>query len=57
MQELDQKVGKNEYVLFISADHGVVDNPKYLVDHKYPGEKVGRRDDDHEIRFPLRQVG
>ncbi len=37
MQELDQKVGKNEYVLFISADHGVVDNPKYLVDHKYPG--------------------
>lgn len=37
MQELDQKVGRNEYVLFISADHGVVDNPKYLVDHKYPG--------------------
>lgn len=37
MQELDQKVGKNEYILFISADHGVVDNPKYLVDHNYPG--------------------
>lgn len=37
MQELDQKVGKDQYVLFISADHGVVDNPRYLVDHKYPG--------------------
>ena len=37
MKELDQKVGKNEYVLFISADHGVVDVPKYLVDNKYPG--------------------
>lgn len=37
MQELDKRVGENEYVLFISADHGVVDNSKYLVDHKYPG--------------------
>lgn len=37
MQELDQRVGSGQYVLFISADHGVVDNPKYLVDHKYPG--------------------
>lgn len=41
MQELDQKVGKDGYVLFISADHGVVDNSKYLVDHKYPAGRFG----------------
>ncbi|MEZ4900161.1 MAG: alkaline phosphatase family protein, partial [Saprospiraceae bacterium] len=41
MQELDQKVGKDGYVLFISADHGVVDNSRYLVDHKYPAGRFG----------------
>ncbi|MGB7395656.1 MAG: alkaline phosphatase PafA [Pricia sp.] len=33
---LDQKVGKNEYTVFLTADHGAIDVPAYLSDQKIP---------------------
>uniref|UniRef100_UPI0039A6678C alkaline phosphatase PafA n=1 Tax=Ornithobacterium rhinotracheale TaxID=28251 RepID=UPI0039A6678C len=32
---LDQKVGKGNYLLFLSADHAAGENPNFLLDHKY----------------------
>lgn len=44
---LDEEIGKDEYVVFLSADHGVVANPQFLADRGLPGgyidgEKIGR---------------
>lgn len=33
---LDTKVGKNQYVVFLTADHGVADIPAYLMKHQIP---------------------
>lgn len=35
---LDTKVGKGNYLLFLTADHGAVANPIYNHDHNLPGE-------------------
>jgi len=35
---LDSKVGKGNYLVFITADHGVAHNVGYLNEHKIPGE-------------------
>ncbi len=37
VKELEAKVGKNNFVLFLTADHAVVPVPQYLVDKKLPG--------------------
>lgn len=37
IQNLNEKVGKGEYTLFITADHAVVPVPQYLIDNKLPG--------------------
>lgn len=37
IKSLDEKVGKGEYTLFITADHAVVPVPQYLIDNKLPG--------------------
>lgn len=34
---LDAKVGKGNYTVFLSADHGAAHNPQFLIDHKIPG--------------------
>jgi predicted AlkP superfamily pyrophosphatase or phosphodiesterase len=36
LDALDQQVGKGNYTLFLTADHGVSEVPKYLSDHKVP---------------------
>lgn len=36
LKELDKKVGKGEYLVFLSSDHGAVDVPAYLQDQKLP---------------------
>lgn len=33
---LDTKIGKNQYVVFLTADHGVADIPAYLKKHNIP---------------------
>ncbi|MXV49929.1 alkaline phosphatase family protein [Pedobacter sp. HMF7647] len=33
---LDSKVGKGNYTVFLSADHGAAHNPQFLIDHGIP---------------------
>lgn len=33
---LDQKVGKGNYLVFLSADHGAMNNPRFLQDRRVP---------------------
>ena len=32
----DNNIGKNEYTIFLTADHGATDNPSFLIDNKIP---------------------
>lgn len=41
---LDERVGKDEYTVFLTADHGAVDVPSYLKDQKIPGGYVNNTD-------------
>ena len=34
---LDKKLGKGNYTVFLTADHGASHNPNFLTDHKLPG--------------------
>ncbi len=34
LSDLDKKVGKGQYVVFLTADHAVADNPQFLKDNK-----------------------
>jgi predicted AlkP superfamily pyrophosphatase or phosphodiesterase len=37
---LDAKVGKGQYTVFLSADHGVVQVPEFMQENKLPGGRV-----------------
>ncbi|MEO7923178.1 MAG: alkaline phosphatase PafA [Chitinophagaceae bacterium] len=37
---LDKKVGKDQYTVFLSADHGVAQIPEYMKENKLPGGRV-----------------
>ncbi len=37
---LDTKIGKNQYLLFLSADHGVANIPGFLNEHKIPAGNI-----------------
>ena len=37
---LDTRIGKNQYLLFLSADHGVANVPGFLNEHKIPAGNV-----------------
>jgi predicted AlkP superfamily pyrophosphatase or phosphodiesterase len=36
----DAKVGKDQYVVFLSADHGVSQVPEYMSENKLPASKI-----------------
>lgn len=40
LSTLDKEVGKNNYVVFLTADHAVVPVPQFLADHQLPGGYV-----------------
>lgn len=40
LSKLDAAVGKNQYVVFLTADHAVADVPSYLKDLKIPGDNL-----------------
>jgi Type I phosphodiesterase / nucleotide pyrophosphatase len=40
MDFLDNKIGKNQYLLFLSADHGAANVPGFLQEHKIPSGNV-----------------
>jgi predicted AlkP superfamily pyrophosphatase or phosphodiesterase len=46
---LDQQIGKGQYLLFLTADHGVVQVPAFLKEHKIPAGNV----DDEKITSQL----
>lgn len=37
---LDSKVGKSQYLFFLSADHGVSQVPEFMKENKLPGQRV-----------------
>lgn len=46
---LDQKVGRGNYTVFLTADHGGAHNGQFLIDHKLPGNNW----DENKIRTDL----
>ncbi len=40
LNHLDKKLGKNNYLVFLTADHGVVDIAAYLKKHKIPAGSI-----------------
>ncbi len=40
LAKLDAAVGKNQYVVFLTADHAVADVPAYLKDLRIPGDNL-----------------
>ncbi|QKJ62995.1 alkaline phosphatase PafA [Flavobacterium sp. M31R6] len=41
---LDKTVGKDNYLVFLTADHAVAENPIYLKDHKYNVTNIPSKD-------------
>jgi predicted AlkP superfamily pyrophosphatase or phosphodiesterase len=37
LKKLDQEVGANNYIVFLTSDHGVCEAPQFLLDHKMSG--------------------
>lgn len=44
LAKLDASVGKNQYVVFLTADHAVADVPSYLKDLRIPGDNLKVRE-------------
>lgn len=49
IEALEEKVGKDEFVIFLTADHAVVPVPQFLVDKQLPGGYFYR--DEFRISF------
>jgi len=47
---LDDNVGKDEYVLFLTSDHAVVHIPQHLIKHKLPGGFLNRKEFSLKIK-------
>ncbi len=43
LKYLDEKVGKGQYVVFLTADHAGAENPVFLKDHKFDVENVNTK--------------
>jgi predicted AlkP superfamily pyrophosphatase or phosphodiesterase len=43
LSTLDRQVGKGNYLLFLSADHGALDTPGYLKDHNLPSGNLEKK--------------
>lgn len=50
IKQLEEKVGKDQFVLFLTADHAVVPVPQYLIDKKLPGGYVFLNDHMTELK-------
>jgi hypothetical protein len=51
-QYLDQKIGKGQYLVFLSADHGAAHIPGFLKENKIPGGAW----DDAEVQVYLNKI-
>lgn len=52
LQYLDSKLGKGNYTVFLSADHGVAHIPAFSAEHKIPGGNF----EDAELRKELNEM-
>ena len=50
---LDSSYGKNNYLLFLSSDHGVAHNPDFLKEHNMPAAKFDAKEMIKEINDSL----
>lgn len=50
---LDMKVGKNQYTVFLSADHGVAQIPEYMQENKLPAGRVFMADITKQLNSKL----
>lgn len=53
---LDSKIGKNQYIVFLSADHGVAHTPEFMLENKLPGSRVMLTDLIKEMNKSLNEV-
>lgn len=54
LNHLDKKVGQGNYLVFLTADHAVADNPGYLNSKKMPGGAFDRMKAMSEIKNALK---
>jgi predicted AlkP superfamily pyrophosphatase or phosphodiesterase len=47
---LDKTVGKNNYLLFLTADHAGAENVRYLKDHKYNVNNINTKNVESELK-------
>lgn len=53
---LDDRVGKNQYLLFLSADHGVAPIPEFLKENKMPAGRVMMGDVTNKLNKSLAAI-
>ena len=62
LQYLDKKLGKGNYLTFLTADHGVAHIPAFLAEHKIPAGTFSEEEfskeinQEIEIKFDLKKV-
>jgi len=54
LKYLDKQIGKGDYLVFLSADHGVAHVPAFLKEHKIPAGSVGGEKMTDEINKLLK---
>lgn len=52
---LEKNVGQDEFLIFLTADHGVVNVPQYLIDNKMPGGYFYEHPVDSALKAYLKQ--
>ena len=52
---LDSKVGKGQYTVFLSADHGVANIPEFMKENKLPGGRIFMNDVTKEMNTSLNE--
>jgi predicted AlkP superfamily pyrophosphatase or phosphodiesterase len=52
---LDQSVGKGNYLIFLTADHGAAHSPKFLDENKLPGGVLSNRDLTSKLNQAIEQ--
>ena len=53
MDYLDSKVGRGQYTVFLSADHGVAQVPEFMQENKLPGGRIYMRTLTNDINKTL----
>lgn len=55
LEFLDKQVGKGEYLVFLSADHGVANVPAFLKEHKVPAGNVDEKKMADQLNILLKE--